>query len=331
MLMPYRIMWNGYSSLDFDVYTQFAFDGDNGEIETFLGRDAVVSETYNNAIRKGTNYRWNSEYAPTITFIKQNFEPFSQEQNRRILSWLTGKQTPSYLTLFRDDTDVIAAEILGNWTTVNQYKMGGDVVIGYTATFTSLMPYAMSDIKTKVVDVTMPQVFDIMCLTDEKESFVYPKITIVQNNGLIVDADAELGSVFENNKTAPANYVAGTVYRYNDMFWWVGSDGKMVGSYGNSSNINTTSVVIENLTLGTRTVIGGNSSHETVVVDGANRVMSSDRPTGRVFGNSFNWQWMPLAYGENQIKVVGNCNIRFDFRYPLKIGDYIGTESTGRG
>ena len=61
MISPYKIGWNGLVSIDipFDIITQCSFDGDSGDSETFLSRDAVVSETYNGAIKKGSMYKWN--------------------------------------------------------------------------------------------------------------------------------------------------------------------------------------------------------------------------------------------------------------------------------
>ena len=43
---------------------------------------------------------------------------------------------------------------------------------------------------------------------------------------------------------------------------------------------------------------GKNVSQEIVVLDGANKTVSSNRD-GRIFGDDFNWQWMPLTPGEN--------------------------------
>ena len=44
MLSPYKIEWDSRTSLDFDCWTEISFDGDDGETETHLSREAVVSE-----------------------------------------------------------------------------------------------------------------------------------------------------------------------------------------------------------------------------------------------------------------------------------------------
>lgn len=331
MLAPNRIEWNGYSSLDFNLITQLAFEsGDSGETNTFLTKNAVVSETYNNQIKRGSSYKWGEEFTPRITFMKSDFGDFSPDENRRILSWLSGKQTPGFLTLYEDDTKVITCEILGNFTSISQYKLGNGRVVGYMADFTSLLPYPLSSVKTYPTDTTEPQVITepititVKCLTDEPEVFVYPKITITQNNSVVVTADSVLGSTFQHGKAAPDGYVPGTVYLYNNLYYWVGADGLMIGSSTNTSGLDTTSVVFENITTGTRTVVGGNVVGETVTIDGANKVISSSRPTGRIFGDNFNFRWLPLKYEDNQIKITGNCSVKFEFRYPLKTGDFIG-------
>ena len=101
MISPYKIKWNELSSIliPFDVITQCSFDGDSGDSETFLGREAVVSETYNGAMKRGNMYKWNESFAPTITILKKDFSDFTREENRYILSWLTSKQTPGFLDI----------------------------------------------------------------------------------------------------------------------------------------------------------------------------------------------------------------------------------------
>lgn len=68
------------------------------------------------------------------------------------------------------------------------------------------------------------------------------------------------------------------------------------------------------------TVIKNNLAEETIVIDGTNRIVYSDRPN-RVFGNDFSWtSWMPLAVGANEITVTGSCTIVFEWREPRKVG-----------
>ena len=62
--------------------------------------------------------------------------------------------------------------------------------------------------------------------------------------------------------------------------------------------------------------------NETVVLDGANKIVFSSRSNGRTFGNDFSWNWLPLFNGDNHITVIGNCQVKLEFREPIKIGEW---------
>ena len=68
--------------------------------------------------------------------------------------------------------------------------------------------------------------------------------------------------------------------------------------------------------------IVNNIKGETVVLDGANRVVSSSRANGRIFGSDFSWQWLPFIDGVNNISITGNCSVTFDWRTPMKTGEF---------
>jgi hypothetical protein len=70
------------------------------------------------------------------------------------------------------------------------------------------------------------------------------------------------------------------------------------------------------------TIIKNNTSTEKIVVDGANKVISTNR-TRRIFGDDFvDWQWLPLYEGKNEITVLGNCEVTIEYREVRKIGEY---------
>ena len=69
-------------------------------------------------------------------------------------------------------------------------------------------------------------------------------------------------------------------------------------------------------------VIKNNSATETVVVDGANQIISSSSPR-RIFGDDFvNWAWLPLYDGKNELTVEGNCDVIIEYRTVVKCGEY---------
>lgn len=67
--------------------------------------------------------------------------------------------------------------------------------------------------------------------------------------------------------------------------------------------------------------VKNNTATETVVVDGANEIISSTN-TRRIFGDDFDLQWLPLYDGKNELTVDGNCTVTLEYREPRKIGEY---------
>lgn len=195
MIGPYKIQWQNLSSLDFNLWVELSFDEDSGSTSTFLNRENITTEHYNGK-RTIHRARYTEVLTPTITFIKQNYEDFTADENRSILSWLTSSEKPGYLEVFHDDSEVVSYRLLGNWTTIDQYKLGNGRVVGYVATFESSTPYALSR------KITYPEVygdieeianndedndyltidkigeFNITCNSDEYGKLLYPKVTI---------------------------------------------------------------------------------------------------------------------------------------------------------
>ena len=324
MINPYKVGWGGYTSIDFDTHTGISFDSDNGNTNSFLSREAIVSESYNGAFKRAHAYRWSETLSPTITFIKENYGDFSPEENRKILKWLTGNPGTGVLSVYSDDSESVEYELIGNFITVEQYKLANGRIVGYVATFESVNPYALSPIRilTKTVDDPAESEFTINIETDEPQGIIYPKVTITEDNSFVVRADATLGSKFIINDGPPDEYVPGTVYAYNNKWWYVDGSGVMRGE-NVEPTWSTTSVVIENLTTGTKSRVAMNIPGETITLDGANKIISSNRATNRVFGNDFNWKWLPLVEGENKIKVIGNCAMAIEYREIIKVGDFV--------
>lgn len=343
MIAPYKISWNGYSSLDFDVLTQLAFDSDSGEVDTFLGREAIVSDVYDGSLKRGHTYKWNESLEPKITFVKKDFGDFSLSENRKMLTWLTGKKTAGYLSVYHDDSEVISYEILGNWTNIQQYKLGNGRIVGYVATFSSLTPYALSALQTITQDVSDPldNTFVIDLETDDPENAVFPKVTIQQDSiTSVVEIDHAM--------TDKDEWQDGTVYHYatGNKYYWVAYEEQEDGTIQrkphenttNTSGIETTGVIITNTYADNNRVshqittkVKNNTKGEKVTLDGANKVISSSRTDGRIFGDDFygsfedsnvHWNWLPLYKGKNEIKVIGNCTVTIEYRYPIKCGEY---------
>ena len=100
MISPYRVTYNTFSSEDFDLICNVAFDSDSGATSSFLSREAVASETYRGTIKHVSSYKYTESFAPVITFIDKDFGDFTLERQRQILKWITSKDTPSFLNVY---------------------------------------------------------------------------------------------------------------------------------------------------------------------------------------------------------------------------------------
>ena len=278
MLSINRFTYNNYSSVDFDLITDLCFEGgDNGEASMFLQREANSSERHDGSFRNVTRYKYNETLNPTITLIKQGFGNFDMEENRRILAWLTSKHTASWLTVYHDDSEVVSYELLGGFSSIEAYKLGNGRIVGYICQWESVSPYAYSPIKTITQTITSPTIIKIKCKTDEWETPVYPRITIKQSNDTVVTITSEMAATIFHND----NYIDGTVYHCDDTYYWksIDEDGKIVSHTNavNNSGLSTTSVLLHNETANIKTYIKGNTANETVIIDGANRLVTTEK------------------------------------------------------
>jgi hypothetical protein len=164
------------------------------------------------------------------------------------------------------------------------------------------------------------------------ETPVYPRITIQQNNSVIVNVDH---AMIVNNVWVDDNYIDGTVYYYAEANTYYynkhNTDGSVVATVTQTNPVTTgtkTSVIIKNVHTDEDSDVyinelrlKNNTAEETIVLDVANRVVSSSS-TKRIFGDDFDWQWLPLYNGKNEITVIGNCTVTFEYRAVRKIGEY---------
>lgn len=67
--------------------------------------------------------------------------------------------------------------------------------------------------------------------------------------------------------------------------------------------------------------LANNNFGEKIIVDGANKIISSSS-TKRIFGDNFNWVWLELHDGKNELTIEGNCTVTIEYREVRKIGEY---------
>lgn len=128
--------------------------------------------------------------------------------------------------------------------------------------------------------------------------------------------------------TASDTFEEKTIYSYNSKYYWMAP----YNFYKSSTppNLQTTSVKITNQhynlfnqpSTPIAMIVKNNTSTENVVIDGANRVISSNS-VNRIFDDDFvDWRWLPLLDGKNEITVEGNCTVTFKYREVRKVGEY---------
>lgn len=382
MITPYRIVWLNQSSLDFDVWTELALDSDQGATSSFLNKEAVVTEHYDGTYRRIHSYKYNEVLTPRITFVKQDYSDFTPEENRKMLSWLTGTQTAGWLEIYHDDSNVMSYRLFGNFATVEQHKMANGRVIGYECEFESNSPYAWSKkmIYPEVIEtleeinnpietndylmISGTEEVALTCNTDEYSRLLFPKVTITFGDDICVPVDDDptvddykmmpyviymwndtqyinipkynyrgiIGEFLEDVSKQKSG--ADTINRYyyyaNNKTIYKGvaeeqEDGtatygwEIVGYVGAGVQIEN-SYTLNGETKYIKSILTGCAPKETVVLDGTNKVISSTITPFRIIGDDFNWEWVPMAEGKNNITITGNCKIKFEWIEPRKVG-----------
>ena len=131
--------------------------------------------------------------------------------------------------------------------------------------------------------------------------------------------------------TKDDDYANKTFYYYagGGMYYWIDPYSFHTAPASEPPNLATTSVRITNRhynffnqpSTPVITIVKNNTSTEKIVLDGANKIVSSNS-TRRIFGDDFNLVWLPLYDGKNEITVEGNCTVTIEYREARKCGEY---------
>ena len=374
MISPKRVKFRNKTNIDYDVIVDCAFEsGDSGETESYLNREAITTETYDGSYTRNHGYKYTDTLVATITFIKKDFEEFTPEENRRMLSWLTSARNAERLEIYHDDSEVLSYVLFGGFTSVQQYKVANSRVAGYVCEFTHQAPFVYSPTRTTaptrtIVTELNPEPFyykpiTVNCKTDEEEKPIYPKITITfdDNEPYVYTSEYPMNDTFEmmenviyrwfNAKDERNEYfinIAGakqyltsiflkpkdeqicdntTVGNYyydqfdHNIYKGTANGWELAATMKPGADIRITYVDEYGVDTTIKSVIIGCAYNEVITIDGANRLIYSDRNIStRVIGNDFNWEWPRFMYGENTISVVGNCNVQFEWVEPRKVG-----------
>lgn len=411
MISPYKIKYNNMFSNELnmiDLIMDVAFDSDNGETASFLNRSAVQSESHDGRYKNTVRYKYDEVFEPRFTFLKKNFGDFSMDEVRKVLKYLTSTDTTSLLEVYYDDTNAVSWAAIGGWTEISTYKLANNRTVGIVATFSSIHPFALSDLYTVTKDVTkeinttmyywtstlvsgssipqyvltpvqtpivgtqvysVPSVISGSIITTPMT--LYGTISKVNNDGsyvvnsttfklttqgtkiyrtydnkitINIDTDDNQpvypritikhhGSVINvaNALTSTSDMVYDTVYYDGTHYYWKPTSEQYAFKKSTTNpNLSTTSVRLTNThtdffnvtkTL-EPTVVKNNNTTERIILDGANRIISSNS-VNRIFGDDFvEWRWLALHDGKNEITVEGNCTVTFEYRTVIKCGEW---------
>lgn len=337
MVNPQKIKYNGvFSDSGFgslDIILDVSFDSDDGATSTYLNRSAVFAESYDGRYKNTARYKYDELFSPQFTIVKKDFSEFTQDEVRQVLKYLTMTDRPALLEAYYDgESNVVDWACIGGWTSIETYKLSNSRIVGIVATFEAITPFAMSDLYTitkRVISVDDNKVVINIDTDDNKP--VYPRVTI--NHGYDNTPHTVIrvpdGVVY----TRTSNMVPNTVYFNGTTYYWKESDSTDASEF-HLSDINpalsTTSVKFTNTCVDffnqekvlPSVVVKNNNSTEKIVLDGANKIITSSS-VNRIFGDDFvNWQWLELHDGTNEIVIEGNCEVTFEWRTVIKCGSY---------
>lgn len=331
MVSPQKIKFNGVFSNEglgaLDVILDVAFDSDNGATSSYLNRSAVASESYDGRYKNTYGYKYDELFSPQFTIVKKDFSDFTPEEIRRVIKYLTSTDKPALLEVYYDgESNIIDWVCIGGWTSIETYKIANSRTVGVVAQFEAITPFAMSDLYTvtKTISNATDNKITINIDTDDNKP-VYPRITIQQNGHVVkIPTDTTLNHL--------SDMVENTVYFNGTTYYWKTAPG-VDEAYFNASttkpSIETTSVRFRNThtdffnqskTLDA-TVVKNNTNTEKIVLDGVNKIVSSDR-VRRIFGDDFNLRHLELYDGKNEIAIEGNCEVTLEWREVRKTGEY---------
>lgn len=299
----------GLNSLKDKHLRVVAFDADSGEVDTFLGIDAVYTDNYDGTKRIDYGAKYANVAMPKISVMKLDKTDFTVAEVRDFLKWTTGVRQISYLDLMAGNE--VRFSLLGRVKNVSQQKLDSRT-IGFTIEFESISPWAYSS--EQYAGYSSDQTLAInssgvVYSTSEQDTLTVSTNGVLYNNvglsinGAGVVSVVDLKTIVINNKT-------------DDLYTPIYLDAKIInGSLKNN-------IKIKNKELNEETVINNIVANETITLSNKQFIIS-DRDT-RIFGSDFNYVWPRLQPGNNTLEVStesSDVDIQFTYRYPIKIGD----------
>ena len=208
-----RIGFRGKDNYDFEVVTA-VFDPSNGENDTYLDMEPVYVDNYDASQRTDYGAKFVQVATPSVTFVEVDGSDIDPNKAKRLLRWLTGSRENAWMDVYNRDRKIVCS-YLGRFTEVKFQKMDARI-IGIRATFTSISPWAFSDVKEVKMKINQgTTTFNIDNDTDDLYSYVYPSMQFknTYNNG-----ELHVVNTTTNNETIFKNLQQGEVINIDSNF-----------------------------------------------------------------------------------------------------------------
>lgn len=301
------------------------FDADDGETDSFLSQDQVFTETYKGKHRLVYGTKWNSVATVKITVVKQNRQEFTVSECRKAYMELTGNPQTSWLDLYAGDK--LQYSFLGTIQDVKPQKLDART-IGLNIYFESVSPWAYSSIQEYVYN--LEQGFII----DEDGALVAKNSPMsISNDGVLLDGASSAFDMTDDGVVCVDDYIALQINNLtDDLYSNVSLDVEFTSE--NSDHLIIKNKTLYDLSNGSDgvTEIRGMSDGEIITLNSGQFISSNIY--NKIFGKDFNFIWPVLLPGINEFVISGSGNgvVKFNYRYPIKIGDcaidvYTGNDS----
>ena len=189
------IRFKDKTNFDYELSVQH-FDADLGEVDSYLTMEPIYTDTFDGELRNDFGAKYTDVARPVVTFVESDGSDITPYKVRSVLRWLTGAKDVSFMDICDEDGISVCAYI-GRFTDVKLQKIDARVV-GIVAYFTSISPFAYSDIKEVKFTVTETGTdFAIDNDTDDIYNPLYPSIVFTNRQG----ADEDKVMLSLQNKT----------------------------------------------------------------------------------------------------------------------------------
>lgn len=292
-----------------------AFEPDNGEVDTFLGMDAIYTDKFDGSRRLDYGAKFNNVSRIKISVIKSNQTDFTVAEVRDFLRWTTGSRQVSYLDMLVGDE--VKFCFLGR--VVNAYQQKLDArTIGLSIEFESVSPWAYSPVQT------------IKCAFDDALRIDDAGVVYKKNAPMSINSNGVLNNGAYSAYSSGLFRITddGVIYIDNTITIHVDNQSDDAYSFVEMDavfeNQNCTYMSIVNQMLDEvvrdETIVKSLTNGEVITLSSSQFITSS---SGRTFGENFNFVWPRLYPGDNVIVVSGDGegSVELTYRYPIKIGD----------